>query len=356
MGDRGATAARTGARSATPGTLGRLGIQEAAREVGVSPSALRLWERQGLLAPRRTPGGARRYGPEDMRRIREIRRLRTIEGLNAAAIMRWLSPRPSGEPLHDPGRDASLPGDPVRGDRASDGSLTADPLARPSVPGDAVASDDPMPGVDPMPGDRASDGSLTAELARRPGSAPPGDDWTATGARLRSMRRQRGLTLREAAARSGLSVSFVSAVERGASGASLIALRRLVEACGCTLAELLGDDAGRPVTRHLRPADRRVLDSGRGIRIENLALGSSSLEPQLFILQPGASSGGTYAHAGEEFMFVLRGEIRVWIGRDEAYHLSAGDALTYPSTIPHRFEALGESETHLIWVNTPPTF
>ncbi len=61
-------------------------IRKTAQEAGVSPSALRSWERRGLLVPRKTPSGHRRYTEEDVSRIRDIRRLRSLQGLNLAAI------------------------------------------------------------------------------------------------------------------------------------------------------------------------------------------------------------------------------------------------------------------------------
>jgi DNA-binding transcriptional MerR regulator/mannose-6-phosphate isomerase-like protein (cupin superfamily) len=63
-----------------------LNIQKTAQAAGVSPSALRLWERRGLLVPRKTPRGHRRYTQDDVSRIRDIRRLRSLQGLNLAAI------------------------------------------------------------------------------------------------------------------------------------------------------------------------------------------------------------------------------------------------------------------------------
>ncbi len=61
-------------------------IHIAARAAGVNSSTLRLWERSGLLIPRRTPHGHRRYTPQDLSRIRNIKRLRVVQGLNLAAI------------------------------------------------------------------------------------------------------------------------------------------------------------------------------------------------------------------------------------------------------------------------------
>ncbi len=277
-----------------PGTrvVGAVGIEAAARATGVSPSALRLWERQGLIHPERTRGGLRRYRSEDIARLLEIRHLRSAEGLNAAAIRRLL---------------------PEAGPQAAGASRVHAPLR---LPGSATRS------------------RLTA-------------------ARLRALRARAGLTLREAASRTGLSVSFISGLERGMTGASIATLRRLTAAYDGTLGGLLEEPA---VGRLVHPADRQVLDTGSGVRIEHLASATVSLEPQLFVLDPGASSDGAYSHPGEEFMYVLDGALAVWLGEAEVYRLDPGDALTFPSTVAHRFQALGDVATHLLWINTPPTF
>ncbi len=275
-------------RDETPlGVSGRIRIAEAARMVGVSPSALRLWECQGLVSPTRGQSGQRLYSGDDVERLRSVHRLRRSNGLNAAGIRHLLG-------------DASGP------------SGTA-----------AVPS--------------------------------PTSDAAATGERLRTLRTRLGLSLREAAARADLSVSFISAVERGVTGASLAALTRLISAYGSTLGEVLRVAEPR-AGRLVRPADRPVLDPGGGIRIEDLATSPTQLESQLFVLAPDASSDGYYAHQGEEFMYVLSGSLKVWLDDAEEYELAPGDALTFPSTLAHRFRALGPAETRLIWVNTPPTF
>lgn len=168
------------------------------------------------------------------------------------------------------------------------------------------------------------------------------------------MRVGRGFSLREAGRRAHLSASFISALERNATGASVVALQRLTRAYDTTLVDLLSIPT---VTgRHIRPADRPVLELAHGVRIEQLAVGATQLEPQLFLLAPGATSEGAYAHDGEEFMYVLNGELTVWVGEREQYRLDAGDALSFPSTLPHRWCNHTDGETRLLWINTPPTF
>lgn len=71
--------------------LSHLKIAEAARMVGVSPSTLRLWEQQGLVAPIRTSSGQRHYDGALVERLKTIRRLRSEKGLNPAAIKQALT-------------------------------------------------------------------------------------------------------------------------------------------------------------------------------------------------------------------------------------------------------------------------
>lgn len=77
-------------------TTSFLNIQKTADAAGVSPSVLRLWERRGLVVPRKTPSGHRRYTQDDVSRIRDIRRLRLLQGLNLAAIATILGVNGSG--------------------------------------------------------------------------------------------------------------------------------------------------------------------------------------------------------------------------------------------------------------------
>jgi len=267
-----------GAGSAAP--FHRIG--EAARRVGVSPSALRLWERQGLVRPRRSRGRYRLYSDADLEHLRSVRRMRQVDRLNAPGIRRVLR--------------------------------------------DTVAARHPERRIDGRP--------------------------------LRRLRQHAGMSLRAASDAAGLSVSFLAALERGESNASIATLQRLAAAYGTTMLELFGPPPAAGGERLVRASERGVLRLGDArVRIEQLARGATQLEPQLFVLAPGATSDGSYAHAGEEFLYLLSGALTVWVGDHETYALTrAGDALSFPSTLPHRWRNDAGGETRLLWINTPPTF
>lgn len=71
------------------GDRGLFSISVAAELAGVHPQTLRIYEREGLLAPTRTAGGTRRYSADDIDRLREILTL-TADGLNLAGVRRVL--------------------------------------------------------------------------------------------------------------------------------------------------------------------------------------------------------------------------------------------------------------------------
>ena len=173
------------------------------------------------------------------------------------------------------------------------------------------------------------------------------------GPRLRQLRTQRGVGLADVASAAGISVGFLSALERSQMSASVGTLRRLARYYRTNILEFF--DANEPHTPLIRPAKRKVLEAGPGVRMELLAWGNTVMEPHLFRIKPQAGSGESYAHEGEEFLFVLRGELKIALA-DEEYHLKRGDSFYFESSTPHRWKNPGPGETWLLWVNTPPTF
>jgi DNA-binding transcriptional MerR regulator/quercetin dioxygenase-like cupin family protein len=175
------------------------------------------------------------------------------------------------------------------------------------------------------------------------------------GEKLRAARRRRGLSLREASGLAGLSVSHLSAIERGARNISLAGLQRLAVALGISVSDLFGSSSGSG--RLVQAGRRPVLDTGDGrVRVESLAVGAQLLEPHLYVVQPGGGSEGSYHHDGEEMVYVLRGEVEFWLNELERHVVRAGDCLTFPSSLRHRWRNCGAGRLEMLWVNTPITF
>jgi DNA-binding transcriptional MerR regulator/mannose-6-phosphate isomerase-like protein (cupin superfamily) len=175
----------------------------------------------------------------------------------------------------------------------------------------------------------------------------------AIGVRLRQLRARRELSLAQVAKAVGISVGFLSALERSHMSASVGTLRKLARFYKTNILDFFGPAES---TSPLVPIGRRrILEAGPGVRMELLAWGNTVMEPHLFRIAPGSGSGESYTHEGEEFLYVLRGKLRISL-EDTKYELKLGDSFYFESSVPHRWDNPGRSETWVLWVNTPPTF
>jgi DNA-binding transcriptional MerR regulator/quercetin dioxygenase-like cupin family protein len=202
---------------------------------------------------------------------------------------------------------------------------------------------------------RGLNAAAIVQMLKREGAIKPdaGSGVASVGPRLRRLRAKRGVNLAEVAAAAGISIGFLSALERSQMSASVGTLRRLARYYRTNILDFF--DATELNTRLVRPPKRKVLEAGPGVRMELLAWGNKVMEPHLFRIAPKAGSGESYSHEGEEFLFVLRGELKIALDGEE-YRLKRGDSFYFESATPHNWKNPGRSETWLLWVNTPPTF
>jgi DNA-binding transcriptional MerR regulator/mannose-6-phosphate isomerase-like protein (cupin superfamily) len=202
---------------------------------------------------------------------------------------------------------------------------------------------------------RGMNAPAIVQTLKREGLVQPARDGAASavGARLRQLRLKKGHSLAIVADAVGVSVGFLSAIERSQMTASVSTLRRLARYYKTNILDFY--DTTEPNQHLVRPKRRKVLEAGPGVRMELLAWGNTVMEPHLFRIAPRAGSGESYTHVGEEFLFVLKGELRISL-RGEKYVLKSGDSFYFESAVPHQWNNPGRSETLVLWVNTPPTF
>ena len=161
------------------------------------------------------------------------------------------------------------------------------------------------------------------------------------GARLRDARNERGWTLEQLAERSGLSPGFLSQVERGLSTLSIVSLSSICRALDLPI-ETLFSSTG--------PLDQRAPLVTRADQQLNIKIGGSPIEygyltgqlPQAPIQElligefPGGCRQDGSAHEGEEFGYVLEGELVLRVGETE-YALSSGDSYHIAASQPHDY-------------------
>ena len=161
------------------------------------------------------------------------------------------------------------------------------------------------------------------------------------GARLRERRLALGRTLADVAGEAAVSVSYLSALEKGANMPSLPVLARLVHALRLTLHELLREED----RLHVRSGDL-VADGGgaRDLDHPDLRLRVASL-----VSEPGERGDAPVPVPGATvFVFVERGALVVEVD-GAPYALGAGDALDAVDVGDIRWESLGETPTLSVW-------
>lgn len=174
--------------------------------------------------------------------------------------------------------------------------------------------------------------------------------------RVRLFRQARRLSLRQLGDMAGTTASFLSQLERGATGATTSTLMRIANALGISIADLFDD---RPGSTHrvLRLADRPSWPETDGYR--KMLLSRRPIhEFEVFVgeFDVGGSTGPEqYTHGdSHEMMLVLSGEVEVYLA-DELYRMFEGDCIEYRSATPHRTVNCGPTPAIVQWIISPPS-
>ena len=194
---------------------------------------------------------------------------------------------------------------------------------------------------------------MKAAMPANPASAAAAET-DLVGQRLRILRKERKLSLRALAARSGLSVNTLSLIEHGRTSPGVHTLQQIAEQLECPVALFFEE---RNESRHVvlqRSGERQRLSFRHGT-LEDLGAGMPRMgaEPLIFAMDPQTDSGTTpCVHTGREFVYCLEGHISYQIG-DESYLLGPGDSLLFDSYLPHTWRNHDDTISSALFVLCP---
>ncbi len=175
------------------------------------------------------------------------------------------------------------------------------------------------------------------------------------GKKVRKLRKTKDLKLREVAEEVGISSSYLSQFESGKVGISFSTLMRLAHYFDQNVSDLVRTFENEPTPLLSRPGERPSLVVDDKFTMEWLVSDPTCrMEVDITVVKPGGSAGGTYSHKGEEFCYILQGEMEVTIGT-EKYRLRQGDMLYFSSEMAHGWVNDGDEEARVLWCTTPPT-
>jgi transcriptional regulator with XRE-family HTH domain len=184
------------------------------------------------------------------------------------------------------------------------------------------------------------------------------------GTKITTLRESLQLSQADLAERCDCDLAVIQGLEDGQLAPSLAPLIKITRALGVRLGTLLDDDThvGPVVTRKDQAEEVARLKSlatssdGGVLDFFSLAEGKNSrhMEPFMITVNPAPSdSHSLSSHEGEEFVFVMSGEIEIEYGR-ELYVLLAGDSIYYDSIVPHQLRAHCDTAARILAVVYAP--
>jgi len=177
------------------------------------------------------------------------------------------------------------------------------------------------------------------------------------GLKIKELRLENGLTREELANRCELTKGFISQIENDLTSPSISTLSYILEVLGTSLGEFFSDsneeeafvytedDFGLKVDDELRHSMKWIVPNAQ----------KYEMEPIIIEIEPGGKSVIDEPHAGEEFGFVLEGEIHLRVGKKK-YICKQGNAFYYMANKYHYIENTSSAIARILWVSTPPMF
>ena len=182
------------------------------------------------------------------------------------------------------------------------------------------------------------------------------------GVKIKGLREMRCITVEDLAERSHLTVEQVNQIEAGNVTTSLTPLLAIARGLGVRLgtflddAELSGPVVSRAGQQELKPVRFSGAGEGSGLDFHALATNKRDRSMEPFIIDVHAPTKDTFelsSHEGEEFIYVMQGELEVFHGKS-VFHVKAGDSIYYDSIVPHHVHSAQGVETRILAVIYAP--
>ena len=174
------------------------------------------------------------------------------------------------------------------------------------------------------------------------------------GAKLKELRILKGLTQEELADRAELSKGFISQLERDLTSPSIATLMDILQCLGTSIGEFFNEAPDEQIVfgkqDYFVKVDTEYTNEIKWI-IPNAQ--KNMMEPILLTLEPGGETYPDNPHEGEEFGYVLQGNISIHIG-SKTYKAKKGESFYFVSDKKHYLSS--KAGAVLIWVSSPPSF
>ncbi len=176
------------------------------------------------------------------------------------------------------------------------------------------------------------------------------------GEKIKRLRLLNELTQEELAQRCDLTKGFISKIERNITSPSIATLMDILEALGTDVKKFFNEDVQDKIVftkDDIYQSQNEELAHIVSWLIPNAQ--KNTMEPILIELSPKGTSNIEEPHKGEEFGYVLKGNITLYLG-NKKFKLKKGESFCFKSSQVHYIENSGSKQAVVLWVSSPPSF
>ncbi len=178
------------------------------------------------------------------------------------------------------------------------------------------------------------------------------------GGKLKRLRKENNLTLKELSQKSGVSPTQISEIERGLTSPTIATLMKLISALGQDTSIFFERDGMQKVSVVRKHERQIIIDQKNEVHIESLTKGITDTKLKVIIARPKPGREnipGGYKHAGEELIYVIKGRVEVSLD-GQPYYLEEGDAIHFRGEMRHIIKNITNNEAEVLAVITPPSY
>jgi quercetin dioxygenase-like cupin family protein len=170
--------------------------------------------------------------------------------------------------------------------------------------------------------------------------------------RVMKLRKERSLTLAHLANETGLSPTYLAQVEKGEVIPPVSVILQISRALEIDSGLLLQQERKRAGTRSADDYEKRTSDYSY-LNLTPEAKHKHLKAFKVFVDPRSDHKGVSYQHAGEEFVYVLKGKMEIWVGENRNL-LSAGESLHFNSSIVHKLRNVSDEKAELLVILYTP--
>ena len=174
------------------------------------------------------------------------------------------------------------------------------------------------------------------------------------GKKIKERRNFLDLTQEDLANRCELTKGYISQLENDKTDPSIETLKIILDALGLTFAEFFKEEN----TVQIKFSEEEQLDKDFGDYVQSWLVPSAqtlAMEPIYVVIRPNKQTDVDIPHDGEEFGYVIDGQIKLFYG-DEEVIINKGESFYIKTNKKHYIKNIGQTDATVIWVSCPPNF